>query len=140
MKQLANMCLNSLWGNVGQRNTLDSFGYMTDWDRLILQLDNNSKIKTNEWHSINEQCVELRFSDDTDYNIEADYISGIANLFTTANTRLRLYFMLDWLHPSQVVYCDPDSAFIIHDEKILILNTLVMMLKIYQVIYDSAIP
>jgi len=115
MKQLAKICLNSLWGKFGQRSTLDSYEYITDWNRLLLQL-NDSKIKTNEWHIINEQCVELRFSDDIDYNIEADYISEITAVFTTANARLRLYSMLDWLHPSQVVYCDTDSVFIIYDK------------------------
>jgi len=116
MKQLAKICLNSLWGKFGQRSTLDSYEYITDWNRLLLQL-NNSKIKTNEWHIINDQCVELRFSDDIDCNIEADYISEITAVFTTANARLRLYSMLDWLHPSQVIYCDTDSVVFIYDEK-----------------------
>ena len=71
MKQLAKICLNSLWGKFGQRSTLDSYEFITDWRRLLLQLNNNN-IKTNQWHIINEDCVELRFSDNIDYNIEAD--------------------------------------------------------------------
>ena len=34
--------------------------------------------------------------------IESDYISEITAVFTAANARVRLYQMLDWLHPSQV--------------------------------------
>ena len=116
MKQLAKICLNSLWGKFGQRSTLDSYEFITECNRLLLQLNNNT-IKTNQLHIINEQCVELRFSDDIDYNIEADYISEVTAVFTTANARLRLYSMLDWLDPSQIIYCDTDSVIFIYDEK-----------------------
>jgi hypothetical protein len=95
--------------------TLDSYEYVTEWNRLLLQLTND-KIKTNTWHIINEQCVELRYTDDIDYDIEADYISEVTAVFTTANARIRLYSMLNWLHPSQIVYCDTDSVIFVYDE------------------------
>ena len=53
MKQLAKICLNSLWGKFGQRTTLDSYEYITDWNRMLLQI-NNDNVKTNSWHIINE--------------------------------------------------------------------------------------
>jgi hypothetical protein len=115
MKQLAKICLNSLWGKFGQRTTLDSYEYITEWNRLLLQLT-NSNIKTNNWHIINEHCVELRYSDDIDLNIEAEYISEATAVFTTANARVRLYSMLNWLHPSQLIYCDTDSVIFIYDK------------------------
>ena len=49
-------------------------------------------------------------------NIEQDYISEITAVFTTANARVRLYKMLDWLDPSQVLYCDTDSVFMLYDK------------------------
>ena len=76
----------------------------------------NSNIKTNNWHIINNQCVELRYSDDIDLNIEAEYISEATAVFTTANARVRLYSMLNWLHPSQLIYCDTDSVIFIYDK------------------------
>ena len=115
MKQLAKICLNSLWGKFGQRSTLDSYEYITEWNRLLLQLT-NSNVKTNNWHIINNQCVELRYSDDIDYDIEAEYISEVTAVFTIANARVRLYSMLDWLHPSQLIYCDTDSAIFVYDK------------------------
>jgi hypothetical protein len=82
--------------------------------RLVLQLTND-KVKANSWHIINSECVELRYTDDIDYNIEADYISEITAVFTTANARCRLYSMLDWLDWSQIVYCDTDSVVFVYD-------------------------
>ena len=115
MKQLAKICLNSLWGKFGQRSTLDSYEYVNEWNRLLLNLTND-KTKTNFWHIINKNCVELRYSEDMDYHIEADYISEITAVCTTANARIRLISMLHWLDPSQVVYCDTDSVIFLYDE------------------------
>jgi len=87
MKQLAKICLNSLWGKFGQRTTLDSYEYFNEWNRLLLNLTND-KIKTNSWHIINDSLVELRYTEDVDYHIEAEYISEITAVFTTANARI----------------------------------------------------
>ena len=115
MKQLAKICLNSLWGKFGQRTTLDSYEYFNEWNRLLLNLTND-KIQTNSWHIINDSLVELRYTEDIDYHIEAEYISEITAVFTTANARIRLMSMLHWLHPSQVIYCDTDSVIFLYDE------------------------
>jgi len=48
--------------------------------------------------------------------IEQDYMSGITAVFSTANARVRLYRMLDWLDPSQVLYCDTDSVMMLYDK------------------------
>ena len=47
--------------------------------------------------------------------MEPDYISEITAVFTTANARVRLYEMLEWLDPSQLCYCDTDSVIFIYD-------------------------
>lgn len=119
------MCLNSVWGKFGQRANLDRYEYITEWNRLLLQL-NDDKRQTKTWHTINQNCVELRYQDDIDYDIEAEYISEITAVFTTANARVRLYSMLDWLDPSQLIYCDTHSIFVVYDKLILIINTLVI--------------
>ena len=49
-------------------------------------------------------------------HVESDYISEITAAFTTANARVRLYKMLDWLDPSQLCYCDTDSVIFLYDE------------------------
>ena len=65
---------------------------------------------------INENCVEMRYSKDIDYEIEAEFGSEITAAFTTANARIRLMGMLQWLDKSQILYCDTDSVFFIYDE------------------------
>ena len=115
MKELAKICLNSLWGKFGQLSTLDSYEFVTDWCRLLLHMTNDN-VKINNWHIINEKCVELRFSEDMDYDIEAEYISEITAVFTTSNARLRLSSMLEWLDPSQLIYCDTDSVIFLYNK------------------------
>ena len=83
---------------------------------MLLQLT-NSHNKSNTWHIINEQCVELKYEEDIDFEIEASYISEVTAVFTSANARVRLYSMLDWLKPHQLLYCDTDSVIFIHDQK-----------------------
>jgi hypothetical protein len=60
--------------------------------------------------------VELRYCETQDKLIDAEYISEITAVFTTANARLRLYDMLSWLDRSQLIYCDTDSVIFLYDE------------------------
>ena len=77
----------------------------------------NDKIKKiKSWDIINSTCIELHFEEDGECTIDADYISEITSVFTTANARLRLYDMLSWVHPSQLIYCDADSVIFSYDE------------------------
>ena len=115
MKQLAKICLNSLCGKFGQRSCLDSYEYITEWNRMLLQLGDKTT-NTKSWHIINNSCVELRYNDIDDYTVESEFISEITATFTTANARIRLMSMLNWLHPSQLVYCDTDSVIFIYDK------------------------
>ena len=59
----------------------------------------------------------MRYTEDVDTIIESDYISEITAVFTTANARVRLYKMMDWLHPTQICYCDTDSVIFLYDEE-----------------------
>jgi hypothetical protein len=112
---VAKICLNSLWGKSGQRSSLSSYDFYYDFNKLLLKM-NDETVKTKRWHIVNKNCVELRYENDMDVGVEAEYISEITAVFTTANARMRLYEMLDWLHPSQVLYCDTDSVMFVYDE------------------------
>ena len=118
-------------GKFGQRTTLDSYEYFDEWNRLLLNLTND-KIQTNSWHIINDGLVELRYTEDIDYHIEAEYISEVTAVFTTANARIRLMSMLHWLHPSQVIYCDTDSVFSHTMKLTLNIKCLIIMIKLNQ--------
>ena len=76
----------------------------------------NPKLETTRWDVINENCVELRFKENQERSIAPEFISEITAVFTTANARVRLYDMLSWLHPSQLIYCDTDSCHFLYDK------------------------
>ena len=115
LRAIAKLCLNSLWGKFGQRSNLSSYDFYYDYNKLLRKMT-SSDITDKKWHIINSNCVELKYEVNKDMNVEADYISEVTAVMTTANARMRLYDMLDWLDPSQVLYCDTDSVFFIHDE------------------------
>jgi len=115
LRAIAKLCLNSLWGKFGQRSNLSSYDFYYDYNQLLSKMSSKN-IVDKRWHIINDNCVELKYSEDKDMTLEADYISEATAVFTTANARMRLYDMLDWLDPSQVLYCDTDSVFFIYDE------------------------
>jgi hypothetical protein len=115
LRQVAKICLNSLWGKFGQRSTFNNYDFCYDFNKLLLKMNDNT-FKNKSWHIVNKNCVELRYEKDMDVGLEPDYISEITAVFTTANARMRLYDMLDWLHPSQILYCDTDSVMFVYDE------------------------
>ena len=93
LRQLAKICLNSVWGKFAQRSTLSSYDFVQEYPQLIAKL-NDPTTKSKNWHIINKDCVELRYEALADYTTEADYVSEITAVFTTANARMRLYAML----------------------------------------------
>ena len=115
LRQLAKICLNSLWGKFGQRSNLSGYIFCKDYPKLIAKL-NDPCTKSKHWYIINESCVELRSEALNDFNIEASYISEITAVFATSNARLRLYALMEWLDPSQVCYCDTDSVMFVYDK------------------------
>ena len=95
---------------------MDDYAFYADYNRLINALANNSTIKAQTWYVLDSECVELRYAEKEECVVESDYISEITAAFTTANARVRLYRLLDWLHPSQLAYCDTDSVIFMCDE------------------------
>jgi hypothetical protein len=82
----------------------------------LLKKITDPKLETTRWDIINENCVELRFKEDRERAIAPEFISEITAIFTTANARVRLYDMLSWLHPSQIIYADTDSCYFLYDK------------------------
>ncbi len=114
LRQIAKICLHSLWGKFGQRSCMTDYDFC--WDYNCLSNIVNDKITIHNWNIINDSCVEVRYNETEDYVIENDDISEITAVFKTSNARVRLYKMLDWLDKSQVAYCDTDSKIFMHDE------------------------
>jgi hypothetical protein len=115
LRQVAKICLNSLWGKFGQRSNLDSYEFVSDYQKLVNKIC-DTKIIAKTWNLVNQDCVEIRYFEDLDKNIEPEYISEITAVMTTANARMRLYDFISWIHPSQLIYCDTDSCIWLCDE------------------------
>jgi hypothetical protein len=115
LRQVAKICLNSLWGKFGQRTNLSSYDFINDYTVFIRNL-HDPKIESESWSIINENCVEFRYIYKENTSLEPEFISEITAVMTTANARMRLYDFISWLHPSQLIYCDTDSCVWLYDE------------------------
>ena len=103
-----------MWGKFGQPTDLDNREFVNNYNTLLQRITNNDII-TRELNIINENCVEHVYKAKNESVKDAEYISEVTAVFTTSNARLRLYNMLSWFDPSQVIYCDTDSCFILYD-------------------------
>ena len=61
LRQIAKICLNSLWGKFGQQTIKKEHKFYFDYNDLIKNFLNDTKTTPCDWHIINETCVELRF-------------------------------------------------------------------------------
>ena len=86
----------------------------------------SNTITPKTWHSLNDKTIEVRYQENNETLVEASCINEITAAFTTANARIRLYAMLDWLDPSQVIFCDTDSVVFVVNKKIRSISTLIM--------------
>ena len=116
LRKIAKLCVNALWVRVGQNGDKTDYDFHFTHESLVKQLINNSKIIPQDWFIINDSCVELRYKYREDTTIEPEFVSEVTAAFTTANARVRLYNMLDWLDDSQVIYSDTDSVIFEYDE------------------------
>ena len=62
LRQVTEICLNSLWGKFGQRCTMDSYDLYFDYNTLINKFICDNKIIPTTWHILNQDCVELRYT------------------------------------------------------------------------------
>ena len=55
LRQVAKICLNSLWGKFGQRCGMDDYSFFYDYNSLIRHFINNNKIVPQTWNIINTE-------------------------------------------------------------------------------------
>ena len=108
-RMVSKICLNSLWGKFCQNPTLDNYEFITNYESFLKKVL-DPKIETKSFDIINDNCIEHRFVESREHQIEPEHISEITAIFTTANARLRLYDLISWLDPTQLIYCDTDSV------------------------------
>ena len=62
-----------------------------------------------------KNCTESIYKSVEGCVTDAKHMSEVTAVFTTSNTRLRLYNFMSWFHLSQRVYSGTDSAYIYID-------------------------
>ncbi len=53
-------CLNSLWGKFAQSTDAANYEYHSSYHELVKKVMCDSVI-VNDWHIINENCIEMRY-------------------------------------------------------------------------------
>ena len=114
LRQVAKILLNSLWGKFGQRTNMKAYKFLTSFTDFTRNITDKTIVPLS-WEVISSNIVEFGYTDDIDNTMEAEFISEITAVFTTANARIRLYDMLSFLHPSQILYYDTDSCYFLYD-------------------------
>lgn len=110
-RQIAKLCLNSLWGKFGQRNNMKKTEYVTEPSEFYKILLDDS-IDDLNLQFINDDMVEMT------YNLKGQFVDNSKDTnifvaaFTTSHARMMLYEVLDTLG-DQVLGFDTDSAWYI---------------------------
>ena len=118
LKQVAKLYLNSLWGKSAQQEynttTLTCYNGQQVYNAVIGDPDViNFRIMYEGEHYQGTDLlsyVEIKTEKKDDFKTPSNYSNSAFASFVTANARVRLYKMLLYLHPSQVIYCDTDSV------------------------------
>ena len=107
LRSISKLCLNSLWGKFGQRNSMSQTKYVTDVSEFYgILLDD--KLGNKNFQFINDDMVQMT------YNFKDQFVDNSNNMniyiacFTTSHARLMLYDKLDYLN-EKVLYFDTDS-------------------------------
>lgn len=108
MKQIAKLCLNSLWGKFGQRDNLPQTKVVNDLKEFY-EILLNDKLDNLSVEFVTEELVEFKYVYKTETVKTTPHSNIFIAAFTTASARMRLYDQLDNLG-EDVIYCDTDSV------------------------------
>jgi len=101
-------------GQIWAKNKHESLYFLTSFTDFTRNITDKTIVPLS-WEVISSNIVEFGYTDGIDNTMEAEFISEITAVFTTANARIRLYDMLSFLHPSQILYYDTDSCYFLYD-------------------------
>ena len=108
LRQVAKLCLNSLWGKFGQQCHRVQSELIFEAKRFY-ELVNSDEHEIHDLHLINQEIVELLYKRKKECQRE-DYSTNIfIALFTTAHARLELFELIHKLG-RRVLYFDTDSC------------------------------
>ena len=106
-------------GQTAQRSGQTTYKLFDDYFKFVNEFCIQERTNTviQDTNQLFQDCVEIRYCTDANTTVDQEFINEVAEVFTTSNARLRLYNMLSWLDPSQVMYCDTDSVMFLYDDR-----------------------
>ena len=108
LREIAKLCLNSLWGKFGQRTNMGKCEILKNKEEFY-KIAHNPQYENINWTEINNQKIQVSYNIKEKY-VENDFNTNIAIAsFTTSTARLRLYEALEYLG-KQILYFDTDSC------------------------------
>lgn len=116
LRAVSKLCLNSLWGKLGQREVRKKTEYIEETDKICKLLESSEVHDIIEFgESIHEVSYskdisdrELKFDTPANWNTSAALAA-----FTTSHARVKLYSALDIVQ-ERALYCDTDSVIYVH--------------------------
>ncbi|KAH7693376.1 hypothetical protein AAVH_39589, partial [Aphelenchoides avenae] len=115
-RQIAKLCLNSLWGRFSMRNNLAKTVITTRPD-VFCDIAYDDRLVLNTVEMVSEEAVHVTYTHKKDFVEEAPSSNIFVSLFTTSAARLRLYEYMCQVtdHPrSELLYTDTDSIIYEH--------------------------
>ena len=113
LRFIAKICLNSLWGHFGMKDSFTQKEYCFNTEQLT-NIVFNEKYEDVNIMILDNDTVLTEYQNKKEYTKPNPSVNVYIALFTTAHARLKLYELLDTLQ-EKVMYLDTDSC-IYHDD------------------------
>ena len=106
-RAVAKLCLNNLWGKLGQRANLARTKFLRH-PREMLELLASDTVDVNDCHIVNEECLCVTYTNTKGFEKQSPNTNPIIASYVTTHARLELYNYLEKLQ-DRVLYYDTDS-------------------------------
>ena len=113
-RQVAKLCLNTLWGKFGQRNNMTQTVIIKNDVNRFNRIMFDDNIEVSSVNFLNEDTVEMKFSFISQCVEQSKNTNIAIASFTTAHARRWLYGAMAQVGFDNVIYCDTDSLIYYH--------------------------
>ena len=114
MRQVAKLCLNTLWGKFGQRDNMLQTVIVKNDIHMFNRILFDDKLEVSSINFLNDQTAEVKFRFITACVEQSKNTNIAIASFTTAHARRWLYGAMVDVGVENVIYCDTDSIIYYH--------------------------
>jgi hypothetical protein len=118
LRQIAKLCLNNLWGKLGQRLDKTKSEYINSPARFFDMLRRPAEFRVHSANPINDDVLLVTYSTPEDMIDNNGTNNPVIASFVTSHARIKLYSILDLVAkqcgPQSILYHDTDSWIFSH--------------------------